>query len=66
MIKTKLIWPALDAVLGALPQGTSSLLDLGGMRPDYLPLAVSLFVKIRLPKRDSRAALPLTDTLKCA
>ena len=46
-------------VLGALPQGTLSLLDLGRMRPDNSPMAVSLFVKIRVPKRDGPARTPL-------
>src|SRR6266542_6263313 len=45
-------------LLGALPQGASSLLELGGMRPDNLPVAVSLFVKIRVPERDGAARTP--------
>lgn len=46
------------SLLGALPQGTSSLLDLGGVRPDDLPLTISLFVKIRVPEGDGAARTP--------
>ena len=48
-----------NRLLGALPQGTSPLLHLGGMRPDDLPLAFPLFVKVRVPERDGAALAPL-------
>lgn len=58
------IAPAKSTLIGwndwsDAPQGTSSLLGLGGVRPDDLPLAISPFVKIRVPERDgaARAAL---------
>jgi hypothetical protein len=47
------------SLLSALAQGTSSLLNLSGMRPDNLPLAISLFVKIRVPEHDGAARTPL-------